>query len=253
MKNLLIYTGPQKKFGDEDRILAKIQIDNSFDLGWKKEDILLVTNFDYEYNGVKSFVIEKDVYYPFDIAASKLPVLIYLIRKQILATKELYWCHDFDAYENYPINESELELENFDVGLTHYFYKPQWQFSSVFFKTAALDIFELIDKTTREKPHLSRNNEKTLTKLMQKNAIANKRYKKLNVTYNFTKRYIPIVYQEASKPLKVLHFRPSDTREKDPLLQATSTIAMFMHKENRLKIPLMSDRLIKIFNYHGIK
>ena len=50
MKQLLIYIGPTDKFDDEHEVLTKIQIDNSLDLGWKKEDILLVTNFPYEYN-----------------------------------------------------------------------------------------------------------------------------------------------------------------------------------------------------------
>ena len=94
MKNLLIHTGPDKKFGDEDSILAKIQIDNSLDLGWKKEDILLVTDFPYEYNGVRSFVIESGIYYPFDLLASKLLVALYLINQGVIEDKELYWCHD---------------------------------------------------------------------------------------------------------------------------------------------------------------
>ena len=42
MKNLLIYTGPNKKFDAETVKFAKIQIDNSLDLGWKRENILLV-------------------------------------------------------------------------------------------------------------------------------------------------------------------------------------------------------------------
>lgn len=253
MKNLLIYTGPQKKFDEEDAILAKIQIDNSFDLGWKKEDILLVTDFDWEYNDVRSLVIEDDIFYPFDLKAGKIPVIVYLLNKWVIEPGELYWCHDFDAYENFRINEEELGLADFDLGLTHYFYKPEWQCASIFFKKTAKDVFELLDTTTITKPRSSRNNEKTLTWLIKHNAIDPKRYKKLNPTYNFTKRYIPIVYEEASKPLKVLHFRPSDTKEKDPLLESDTALNMFMHGKNRLKIPLMSDRLTKIFNSHGVK
>ena len=37
MKNLLIYVNPRKDFGEEEKIAIKIQIDNSLDLGWKKE------------------------------------------------------------------------------------------------------------------------------------------------------------------------------------------------------------------------
>lgn len=92
-------------------------------------------------------------------------------------------------------------------------------------------------------------NEKTLTKLIKNNAIDSTRYKKLNITYSIPKRYLEIVFNEATKPLRVLHFRPSD---KDILMPDTA-LNMFMYGKNSLKIPLMNDRLIKIFNQHGIK
>lgn len=249
MKNLLIYTGPEKKFSKEDSILAKIQIDNSLDLGWKKENLLLVTDFPFEYNGIKSVVIPDGLYYDFDKMANKSIVLVYLVSNGLLEPKTLYWCHDFDAYENFRIEESELGITNLDLGLTHYFYKPEWQFGSVFVRDKSKDILELLDKTIRQKPHSSRNNEKTLTKLIKNNAIDSKRYKRLNVTYNITKRYIDTVYEEALKPLKVLHFRPSD---KDALMPYTA-LEMFMYGKNDLKMPLMNERLIKIFKYHRLK
>jgi len=249
MKNLLIYTGPSNEFDEKHAILAKIQIDNSFDLGWKKDDILLVTDFPYEYNGVKSLVVQNGLYYDFDKNANKIPVAVHLLNQGIIEKGELYWCHDFDAYELNPINEIELGLENFDLGLTHYTYKPQWQCGSFFFKDSAKDIFELLDKTTRAKPRSSRNNEKTLTKLINNNAIAPNRYKRLNVTYNIMKKYLATIYREAEKPLRVIHFSPWD---EDSSLPDTA-LNMFMYGKNGLGIPLMSDRLIKIFNKHGIK
>lgn len=253
MKNLLTYTGTHKKFSEEESVLARIQIDNSLDLGWKKEDIMLVTDFKYEYNGVESMVIEEGTYYPFDLAASKLLVVLYLINHGLIDEKQLYWCHDFDAFENYRIEETQLGLTDFDLGLTHYTYKPEWQCGSIFFKKSAKDIFDLLHKTTITRPYSSRNNEKTLTWLIKHNAIDANRYKRLNPTYNFTKRYTSFVYKEAQKPLKVLHFRPSDTKEKDPQLESDNALNMFMYGKNSLKIPLMSDRLTRIFNLHDIK
>lgn len=250
MKNLLIYTGPNKKFSEEDSILAKIQIDNSLDLGWKREDIVLATDFPYEYNGVKSLVVPDGLYYEFDKNANKLPVVLYLIDKGLINPRQLIWCHDFDAYELNKITETELGLDNFDLGLVHYFYKPEWQFGSFFFKSGARDILKLLDTTIRAKPHLSRNNEKTLTKLIKDNAIDSRRYKRLNVTYSIMKRCLETVYNEAIKPVKVLHFRPSDPKDER---MPDSALNMFMYGRNSLKIPLMSDRLIKIFHQHGVK
>lgn len=250
MKNLLVYTGPNKRFSEEDTTLAKIQIDNSLDLGWRRKDILVVTDFPYEYNGVTSFVIPDGLYYDFDRNANKLPVVLHLINHGLMASAELYWCHDFDAYELNKINEPELELENFDLGLVHYFYKPEWQFGSFFFRSSAKDIFELLDNTIHARPHLSRNNEKTLTKLINRGTIDPKRFKKLNVTYSIMKRCLETVYYEATKPVKVLHFRPSDPKDER---MTDTALNMFMYGKNQLKIPLMTERLIKIFRHHGIK
>jgi len=249
MKNVLIYTGPEKRFNKEHEVLARIQIDNCLDLEWKKEDILLVTDFPYEYNGVKSLVVPDGLYYDFDKNANKSKVLVYLLNQGVIEPGALYWCHDFDAYENHSIDETELGLENYDLGLTHYFYKPEWQFGSLFFKSSAKDVLELLDKATMKKPRSSRNNEKKLTTLIKDNAIDSSRYKKMNSTYNFMKKYMHIVYPEAIKPLKVLHFLPDNKEEDIP----HTALEMFMYGKNKLKIPLMSDRLVKIFNHHGIR
>lgn len=249
MKNILIYTGPNKKFNEEHSTLVKIQIDNSFDLGWKKEDILLVTDFPYEYNGVTSFVVHNGLYYGFDRNANKSIVLAHLLNQGIIESGTLYWCHDFDAYENCSIDEKELGLDKYDLGLTHYSYKPEWQFGSLFLKSSSRDIFELLDDAIQKRPRSNRNNEKVLTKLININAIKHSRYKRMNVTYNIMKKHLTTIYREAEKPLKVLHFLPSNKDNDMPY----TALQMFMYGKNRLHIPLMSDRLIKIFHHHGIK
>lgn len=248
MKNVLIYTGRRKGFDEEHLLLARIQIDNSFDLGWEKEDILLVTDFPFEYNGVRACIVPDGQYYDFDKNANKARVLVYLLNQGIIEPGELYWCHDFDAYENYLIHEAELGLENYDLGLTHYFYKPEWQFGSFFFRQSSKDILELLDEVTVKKPRGSRNNEKKLTMLIKNNAIDSSRYKKMNVTYNIMKKHLTTVYREAEKPLKVLHFLPSNKDEN----MSHSALQMFMYGKNRLRISLMGDRLIHIFRHHGI-
>lgn len=250
MKNLLIYTGPQKRFSEEDAILAKIQIDNSLDLGWKRQDLILATDFPYEYNGVRSLTLPDGLYYDFDLKGNKVPVIVYLINQGMLDPGQLYWCHDFDAYELHQISQTGVGLEGVDLGLVHYFYKPEWALSNFFFKIGSFDIIELLHNTILSRPWKSRNNEKTLTWLIKHNKIDSKRYKKLNVTYNIAKRHLQTTYKEAEKPIKVLHFRPSDPKyDRMP----DSALNMFMYGKNRLRIPLMTDRLIKIFNYHGIR
>lgn len=249
MKNLLIYVSPHKKFTTEDDTLCKIQIDNSLGLGQKSEDIMLATNFPYSYNGVSSIVIP-DLYYEFDLAASKLPAMIYLIEKSIITHSDLYWCHDLDAFELNRIEESDLELERYNLGLVHYTYKPEWCFGSVFFRRGAIGVFKLLDQTIRRNPWKSRNNEKHLTWLIRQGYITQNEFKRMDVTYNIAKRCLATVYREAEKPIRVLHFRPSDPKDR---MMPDSALNMFMYGKNRLKLPMMNDRLITIFKHHGIE
>ena len=57
MKNVLVYNIVQDKIRYEHELLLdyfRAQVDNSLRLGWKKEDIIIGTNFDFEHNGVKN-------------------------------------------------------------------------------------------------------------------------------------------------------------------------------------------------------
>lgn len=241
----MIYTGADY-FTDEDEKLIKIQIANSLDLGWKREDIWLITSFPFEYRGIEAAVIESEVGYDFDAKANKVAVALYLLEHLTLDPEEVIWCHDLDAFELHSVKDTNLEGR--DLGFVHYFYKPEWCLSNFFFTPKAIDILKLLNKTMIERPWKTRNNEKTLTWLIKHGKISENRYKKLNVTYNIAKRCLETIYKEADKPLKVLHFRPSD---KD-ITMSEVALNMFMYGKNNLKIPLMTSRLIDIFNNYGI-
>ena len=65
MKNLMIYISPTGSFSnpradlvaDDAALCAKVAIENSLQLGWKAEDILLFTNFEYQYGDIKAQVL----------------------------------------------------------------------------------------------------------------------------------------------------------------------------------------------------
>src|SRR5947207_2889604 len=110
MKNLLIYINSiDKKLSSEHEVLTKIQVDNRLELVWTLKDILLVTNFDYEYRGVKSIIV--DDYAVFDQNRStKIPAINQLFRDGIIEDGEIYWFHDHDAFQLVPF-EVSLEKE----------------------------------------------------------------------------------------------------------------------------------------------
>jgi len=246
MKNLLIYTNPNKRFVGWTANDVKIQIDNSLDLGWSCDDILLYTNFPYEYNGVKARIVP-DIYVDFDPTANKIPVIVWLLKNDMSLWEDIYWYHDFDAYQNEEIHTNELD-PNMRFGVASYAYKPEWNLGCFFFRPGALELFETLDSHLYAYPR-TRVDEKTFRSLVKKGIIPTSHFTEINVTYNLTMRYVHRTYPIATKPLKVLHFHPEHNDERLP----APTLDIFMYGKNRMGIPLMSRRLIDIFQRHGIK
>lgn len=231
MKNVLIYTTPNKRFGVEDATLAKIQIDNSLDLGWDREDILLYTNFQYEYNGVKATVVP-DIYQHHMVhTANKVPVIAWLIEQGL--PDDTYWCHDFDAFQ---LVKFDFETKFFS--LSKYGYKDQWQCGSFFFRPSGL--FELWTEEMKIRKR-TRPEEKTLRRMVQLEQVVPE---ELDVSYNLNYKFIHRTY---NGPPKVIHFRPNHKEE-----TMSYRGLDIMKGKNKLKKQIITYRLLDIFNKHGV-
>jgi len=228
MKTLLIYYNPEKKFESEYEDLTKIQIDNSLSLGWEPKDIVLVTNFEYEYRNIKALVIGKGDYEVFDQnKSSKIPIINRMFADGLIED-ELYWFHDVDAFQLVPF---EMKLEK-DAGFTNHGWSKKWNAGSFFFKKEARDIFERIWEVMGE---LNSNEQGALTYMWQNNTDGiNSRYQLINITFNIGIYYIPGNLRRADLPVKVAHFHPHKKRHFD------------LFKE------ILPERLVKIFANHGI-
>lgn len=243
MKNVLIYLNPAKEFDEEGKVCIKIQIDNSLDLGWRLEDILLFTNFPYEYNGVKAIELDGSSYS--DIS-TKIVTLSYLFDIGFIKD-ELYWVHDIDAFQNNIITENEIELANDSIAMTDNGVTSRLACGSIFFKNGSADIFKLIKEKMELDGVYSINEEKSLRRLMVKNVNnINPRIKLLNISYNYQMWDIGSCYPKAIKPIRVVHFHPFRD------FKGSNTLNFFLRGKNRLGVILMEDRLIKIFNKHCI-
>jgi len=250
MKNLLIYVNPRRDFDEENKTLIKLQIDNSLKLGWRIKDILLVTNFPYEYSGVKSFVIGDEYYCELFPQATKIDVIVHLFNIGFIKDNELYWVHDFDAYQQEIITEQELDLDNVDIGLTDYGRNNRWNNGSAFIKKECINLYHLIKKImyTEYEDNKGRwkNEEDVLMKLTDGNVNnINSRIKRLNITYNFGIKKMKICYDKAIKPIKILHFHP--TR----IYWNRTTAWDIVKGKNELGFPVINQRLIKLFNKYG--
>lgn len=251
----MIYINPSKDFDDEGKIAIKIQINNSLDLGWKKEDILLATNFPYQYKSIKSIILNDDVFVDFDPQSTKASGIVNLFEQGLIYEDTLYWVHDLDAYQMEVVKESELNLGKADMALTDWGLKAQWSMFSYFFKSGVKDIFASIKeimyryKVSEEYAlmALTTNSPRWINQaeinINQRIENLHERVKKLNISYAFWPDALNQTYELATKPIKVLHFHFNI----DLLLDSV------MHGKNGMHKPIMPERLIKIFQKHGVK
>ncbi|MFA5696154.1 MAG: hypothetical protein WC917_01675 [Bacilli bacterium] len=239
MKNLMVYISKDKCFNEEYGLLIKVQIDNSLDLGWKPYDILLVTNFDYEYHGVKSIVVGDEHFCACRPRSIKTSIIPFLIDGGLIEKNEWYWNHDIDAFQMNVFDDVMGILKGKDLGLTDYGWRERWCLGSYFFKDTAKDIFEYT------KPHIFNNieDETAMMMLTDNDEEIYTRIVRMNVTYNFGQRNVVSNYEKAIKPIKVVHFHPNRSLILD----------IFMYGKSNLKMPIMSKRLINIFKLHGIQ
>lgn len=262
MKNLLIYMHPLKAFydgwQDEVSMLAKVQIENSLALGWQRRDILLVTNFPYEYNGIKAFEVDDRLRCEFSDTATKINVILYLLEYNLFG-EELVWFHDFDAFQLEPITEAEVveELDGCDMGLSDYGITTmgetrdrRWSTGTLFFKKEARDILEAVQHTVYQ---YKCNEEVALLEVLKKSRWLSmkNRIKKINITYNMAtrKRDIYKTWESARKPLKVVHFHPFDKR---PIEDYYDNMDVCVYGKGKVGRPLINDRLRELFDRFGL-
>ena len=236
----MIYVSPNHKFGLEEELLIKIQIDNALDFGWDTKDIILATNFEYEFKGVRSVVVPDNNYCHFRPLSTKSVTVSYLLANEMVEPDQVYWVHDLDAYQ---ADNIEMSLDNCVAAFSDYGWQRKWSLGSYFFNHKANLLLGQLKETIC---HNRQEDERALIYLTDRNVgNINSLYKKINVTYNFGMRKIAYTYSIAEKPLRVLHFHP--------FKRGTEQLRKFMYGENDLNQVLMPENLIKIFNNYGIK
>ncbi len=246
MKNILMYVNPKRCFDEEAEKLIKIQIDNSLDLGWARKDIWLATNFWFEYNGIVSLVVEDDLYCSYSPISTKIPVVLKLFDYGMIDEDELYWMHDLDAFQldRFPCHEVELNTE--DMALCDYGRMPKWAGGSVFFKKSAHDLFKRIYEVMEERQCVDEN---AITYLTTTHGNISFRIRKQNISYNFLPYNIRSCYAMAIKPIRVAHFHPLRPQRQTGILKPLD----FYKGDNKISTQILPDRIIKIFDEHGVK
>jgi len=196
MKNLTVLNFREKCHHSLDSLLllVKAQIENSLELGWKSEDIIILSNIDFEYMGIKPIIIPLN---DFCFTGSKMFGVKYLFEN---GCKDVVWSHDLDAWQNVEFNCPEFK----DVGYAQY-SRPKVNGGSLFWKPESIDIIDRIVAHLLKKKE--RKEEPTLNYILRKYP---NRVSTLNYTYNvgcsgFIKRY-----NKSIKPIHVCHFHPTN-------------------------------------------
>jgi len=267
MKNLLIYINPSKEFDTETESLTKIQIDNLLELGWKVDDIILLTNFDYEYNGVKSTVVGDDYFNKTHPNSTKFYAISKMFEDNLIED-HLYWAHDLDCFQKEPISEQEMlkEIDGKDIGICDYGGCMQYAGSSVFFKKSAGDIFARTREVMREHKTgeedaltaLANNNLSFIVRKMGRperrmipgnfrdSEYIKNRIRIIDFTYNFWHNNLRRRYIHSKKPIRTLHF---DVFYK---LGEEGSLFDYFAGRNNLEIDFIGERLTNIFKKYGI-
>lgn len=208
MKQVIIYNqlnveyhGGKRYVNEELFNFFKCQIDISLHLGWTPDDIILGTNFDFEYRGVKNHyltnVCEWSGFNNFWFGAYEL------LEKGVI--NDDFWLHDHDSW---PINKFEFPKFVGEVAGCEYVGTTEWNCGSIYFKKDAKEILEYIVETLiMNKETIVSSDEIIISHLRAYSPIA-KYMSSINTTYNVGVTHGPLRLAAANKPVNVLSFNP---------------------------------------------
>jgi len=187
-----------KKKYDSDRLinLIKAQIENSLQFGWIPEDIILLTNFEFSYMGIKAIPIKLN---NFCFTGSKVFGVKWLM--DYTEYEGPFWAHDLDAWQNAPVTLPKFK----DAGFAPY-SRHKINGGVQFWRRSGHDLLNEVvaalikNSSAREEPTLDKyclNNEKRV-------AILNSKW---NVGCS---GFIPRYERADEHPVKVCHFHPDN-------------------------------------------
>ena len=207
----------------------KAQIDWSIHLGWKKEDIIIGTNFDFEYNGVKNHhltdVCTYSGYNNFWYGA------LELMKSGVL--DEDYWLHDQDSWP-----ARKFSFPNFDgvIGGCEYQENPYWNCSTVYFKKTSQFLLEYIVYFMKEYPNVPISSDEEWINFFRFSPQSEARdyFSSINTRYNCGFTYFDLRYKNAIKPINVYGFKPDLERDYSVFKDYLSDDMVDIFKKHRL-------------------
>ena len=224
------------EYNNEDKTLdlIKAQIDNSLECNWDPKDIIIATNFDFSYKGVKPYILDEICDY--SQFFHKQYALLELMKKGVFENQPI-WYHDLDAFQLEPFNFPQFSG---DWGTCVY---PNGdghscQCGVIYFKSSAQDILEYLVSNMKNRTYNTHDDEVVIRNEVKLNPKFASRVSVLNTRYNMGMTGFNDRYNKAAKPIKVVHFHPDNKRNWDSMVEG----------KNDLGVKVVNDRLINIIN-----
>lgn len=209
MKQVLIYNqlnteyhGAKRYIDDELRNFFQCQIDISLELGWKPEDIILGTNFEFEYRGVIAYQL-KDIcewsgFNNFWFGA------VELLERGIIDSD--FWLHDHDSWPNRYFEFPDFEG---DVAGCEYIGTTEWNCGSIYCKKDSLPTLQFIKEFLTINKDVNLSSDEVFIAYLRKNPndIQHKLVS-INTRYNVGVTHGPLRIAAATTPINVLSWNP---------------------------------------------
>jgi hypothetical protein len=243
VKNLMVYV---IEGGGVDREGVRRQLDvqvaNSLDLGWRPEDVLLMTNFPYQRSGVAAIQLP-DASRPRTARVTSFhktrAILDALDR---VGEDEVVWYHDVDAFQL-----QRFERRPSPAVLSFCLYSTRErllvQGGSLFFTRAARPVFAWVFDSLLHRG--CRKDEFALTDAAGWPAFGRPGYEGffavLDYSYNLGSSDFGVRYQSAEKPIKVAHLH----------LDRPAPRAIFLGGRNSLGVRPVDERFLALLEEHG--
>jgi len=242
VKNLYIYLSNDENpyFSSEAEQLAKVQIENSLRLGWKLDDILFITNFDFRYMGVDAINIDSPLC-SWCAKVNKIWAIVYMFENNMINDNMFF--HDLDAFQVYPFLDVPDDANKSDLAFPDYGHREKYNTGIMFFKPQSKDLFT--DLKTFMIENQSIDEEEGLMSMfnMGENEKYKDRFNILDIRYNIGKHYTEKKITEAKNPIMIVHFHPTELSNYD----------FYCLGENSLKMPIVNKELSILIEKHCFK
>jgi len=219
VKNVIIYIKVEEaSYKTHDKIVnyLQAQIDNSLEFGWNPSDLIIITNFEFEYKNVKNI-------FPTNLCDYNIWANKFYISKELLEKyfKDDIWLHDYDVWQ---IDNFQFpKFNGMFAGCLYDDSHPNWNGGSFFFTKNSLPLLTYIQEYYELNRHIISkmddgrgpkwfSDELVVSELRRIPEITNLFYT-LSPQYNLGMTLFNTRYKCATKPIKMIHVKLFDNKE----------------------------------------